>query len=64
VEQIVNQTYEDLTKFRLEQTALHSHISTILDDNQNLTSKLERYQRMTLSEDVQHLQQQLGTAKE
>lgn len=48
----------------MEQSALHSHISAMLDDNQNLSSKLEKYQKMTISDDVEHLRQQLRLANE
>ncbi|KAM8704647.1 hypothetical protein ACLKA7_009155 [Drosophila subpalustris] len=59
VEQLVRQTNEDLRNFRLEQSALHSHISSMLDDNQNLSSKLEKYHKMTIADDVEELKQQL-----
>ncbi|XP_034487359.1 interaptin isoform X2 [Drosophila innubila] len=64
VEQLVRNTNEDLKNFRLEQTALHSHISTMLDDNQNMSSKLEKYQKMEISDDVEHLKQQLRLSNE
>jgi len=64
VEQLVRQTDEDLKKFRLDQKSFHKYISSLLDDNQNLSSKAEKDLKMTLSEDVQHLQQQLRMAND
>ncbi|KAH8311266.1 hypothetical protein KR044_005298, partial [Drosophila immigrans] len=59
VERLVRQTNEDLKSFREEQTGLRAHICSIVDENRNLSTQLERYIRMPHSSDMEELRQQL-----
>ncbi|XP_034112964.1 uncharacterized protein LOC117573705 [Drosophila albomicans] len=59
VERLVRQTNEDLRNFREEQSGLRAHISSILDENRNLSTQLGKYTRMPYASDMEELQQQL-----
>lgn len=60
VERLIKETNDDLKKFRAEQSHLRAHITTVLDENQNLTSELSKYKQMMGSGDTKDIQQRLN----
>lgn len=59
VERLIKETNDDLKNFRAEQSNLRAHISTVLDENQNLTSELSKYKQMMGSGDTKDIHQRL-----
>lgn len=60
VERLIQQTNDDLKNFRAEQTQLRAHISTVLNENRNLTTELCKYKQMMGSSDQKDIQQRLN----
>lgn len=60
VERLIKETNDDLKNFRAEQSYLRAHISTVLDENRNLTSELSNYKQMLGSGDAKDVQQRLN----
>lgn len=60
MELLIQQTNDDLKNFRAEQTQLRAHISTVLEENRNLTTELDKYKQMMGSGDQKDIQQRLN----
>lgn len=59
VERLIKETNDDLKNFRAEQSHLRAHISSVLDENHNLSRELSKYKQMLGSGDTKDIHQRL-----